>query len=52
MCVEDMVFIEVDNTDSLEVLSVDGVLGLSPGASKVTGANGQQVTNSFIESLY
>ena len=51
-CVEDMVFIAVDNTDKLDVLSVDGVLGLSPGHSRVTGANGKQVTNSFIESLY
>ena len=33
VCVNDMIFIEVDETDKLEKLKVNGVLGLSPGST-------------------
>ena len=51
ICVEDMLFVEVDKTD-LAALHYNGVLGLSPGSTQVATTSSTSATNSFIESLY
>ena len=46
-----MLFIEVDETDQLDALRINGVLGLSPGSSLIQTFQGDQ-SNSFLDNLY
>ncbi len=51
VCVDDMLFIDVDDTDQVRS-RYNGVLGLSPGSSNIkTSFNGQE-SNSYLQRLY